>query len=609
MMAKEPERRFQTPADVVRELTPFFKKAVAVVKSLDSALSKNDQTREIERRRSLISVPNESIPNSGPISKPSADRSSQIAVTGDRQGPDDASETARVLADALAFPGKTQRRTWRSVVAGALVLGLVVALTVAWILRVKTASSPQQKKSSSNAYELDTTKAIREALEKVISMDFEDETPFEDGLKYIKEATKGPGQPDIPIYVDPVGLSEADKTMASPFRNVKFDRLRLKTTLRNILGQLNLDYCVKDGVLFISSAAGVERERKDSPALAVDATPETQEVLQVLEMPIGMAFQEETPLENVIKFIQQATKAVKKDFGLQIYLDPDGLSAADKTKASPVRMLDLEGVPLKTTLRLLLRQLDLAFYVEEGELNISNREAVETKLKGVEEKDKAELNGPAQAEDVQRNSNTESEAGGLVTEAAASKFVPLFDGTQNGWEELLTNGSKWKVSGGILEGKGGGIGKPALLIYKRQTYADFRLRVQFSCPEEGWGWIEVRRSPVGDNTNGYMVYIGSGATTDGGLPPTGSITKLSNYAYGTGLAWEKRAESDRVPVNEWRTLEIVALRSHIISSMNGKTLADYTDAVGSYGSGGIAIAARGDSRIQFKDIRIEELGE
>ena len=47
-------------------------------------------------------------------------------------------------------------------------------------------------------------------------MSFPQETPLEDVLKYIKDATQdeAAGLPTgIPIYVDPVGLQDADKTM------------------------------------------------------------------------------------------------------------------------------------------------------------------------------------------------------------------------------------------------------------------------------------------------------------------------------------------------------------------------------------------------------------
>ena len=56
--------------------------------------------------------------------------------------------------------------------------------------------------------------------------------------------------------------------------------------------------------------------------------------------------------------------------GIPIYVDPKGLNEAEKTMQSPVQ-LSLEGTKLKTSLRLMLDQLDLAYYVKDGLLVIS----------------------------------------------------------------------------------------------------------------------------------------------------------------------------------------------------------------------------------------------
>jgi hypothetical protein len=103
------------------------------------------------------------------------------------------------------------------------------------------------------------TKAILTQLEQPISMNFADEVPLEDVLKYIKSASEGPNNPGIPIYVDPVGLQEADKTTTSPV-TLDLEGVPLKTTLRLMLKQLGLAYCVKDGLLIISSPHGIYQE-------------------------------------------------------------------------------------------------------------------------------------------------------------------------------------------------------------------------------------------------------------------------------------------------------------------------------------------------------------
>jgi RNA polymerase sigma factor (sigma-70 family) len=113
---------------------------------------------------------------------------------------------------------------------------------------------------------------------------------------------------------------------------------------------------------------------------AGDTNPKNQAIHKHLEEPISMSFQEETPLEDVLKYIKQATTS-KTYAGLPIYVDPDGLIDADKTLNSTVRNMDLDGIPLKISLRLLLRQLGLAYCVRDGVLIISSFQGIDQELK------------------------------------------------------------------------------------------------------------------------------------------------------------------------------------------------------------------------------------
>jgi len=114
-----------------------------------------------------------------------------------------------------------------------------------------------------------------------------------------------------------------------------------------------------------------------------DASPRGSAILKKLEEPVSMSFANETPLEDVLKYIKSAAQG-PNDAGMPIYVDPDGLAKAEKTMQSPV-MLDLEGVPLKVTLRLLLRQLGLAYCVKDGLLMISTPELIAEELEEAEE--------------------------------------------------------------------------------------------------------------------------------------------------------------------------------------------------------------------------------
>jgi hypothetical protein len=90
------------------------------------------------------------------------------------------------------------------------------------------------------------------ALEQPVPIPFPEDTPLEDVLKYIQITAHGPDGKGIPIYVDPMGLQEAEKTLTSTVR-IDLEGVALKTTLRLCLDQLDLSYSIRDGLLLITS--------------------------------------------------------------------------------------------------------------------------------------------------------------------------------------------------------------------------------------------------------------------------------------------------------------------------------------------------------------------
>ncbi len=110
-------------------------------------------------------------------------------------------------------------------------------------------------------------------------------------------------------------------------------------------------------------------------ASAAGRDPQSRRIIAALDELVVMKFAEETTLEDVLKHIQEKTKSPGLPKGIAIYVDPVGLSQADKTMTSTVRNLDLEGVPLRRTLQLALAQLDLVYFVEDGMLFITSQEA------------------------------------------------------------------------------------------------------------------------------------------------------------------------------------------------------------------------------------------
>ena len=78
----------------------------------------------------------------------------------------------------------------------------------------------------------------------------------------------------------------------------------------------------------------------------LDKNPKNIAVIKKLEEPLTLHFPTETPLEQVLKHIKDATRGAdgKK---LSIYVDPQALQDAEKTLTSPV-IIDLEDVPLRS---------------------------------------------------------------------------------------------------------------------------------------------------------------------------------------------------------------------------------------------------------------------
>ena len=219
--------------------------------------------------------------------------------------------------------------------------------------------------------------AIQARLSQPIPMKYARETPLEVVLKDIARATAGPDGTVIPIYVDPIGLQEAEKTMSSPI-TLDLEGVPLETSLRLALKSLGMDYCVKDGVLYISDGESVSGVRERRPRTFSDGSPESAAVVAKLNASIPMRFAHETPLEDVLKSIKAATVGPNGRV-IPIHVDPIGLQEAEKTMTSPVT-IDLEGVPLRTTLEFLLNQIGMTYYVEKGVLSVTSWDTEKTEV-------------------------------------------------------------------------------------------------------------------------------------------------------------------------------------------------------------------------------------
>ncbi len=82
-------------------------------------------------------------------------------------------------------------------------------------LRARSDRSPARRPGAIKIGKDARSQAILKILDEPINMPFANETPLEDVLKYIKQATTTEQHPGLPIYVDPIGLQEAERSMNS----------------------------------------------------------------------------------------------------------------------------------------------------------------------------------------------------------------------------------------------------------------------------------------------------------------------------------------------------------------------------------------------------------
>jgi RNA polymerase sigma factor (sigma-70 family) len=96
-------------------------------------------------------------------------------------------------------------------------------------------------------------------LGDLVPMKFFEETPLEEVIKHIRQSTKSSDMPSgIPIYVDPVGLQEAEKSMTSTVHGIDLEGVPLRRTLQLALSQLDLGYFIVDGMLYVTSSEAAD---------------------------------------------------------------------------------------------------------------------------------------------------------------------------------------------------------------------------------------------------------------------------------------------------------------------------------------------------------------
>ena len=122
-----------------------------------------------------------------------------------------------------------------------------------------------------------------------------------------------------------------------------------------------------------------EAASPEPPKVYLSAPPMTAEAAKTyakLQEKVAINFTADTSLEEVKKYIERVTASKDDpDSGVPIYFSPVGLQSADMTMQSTVNLSFRKPIPLATSLRLMLDQVNLRYAIQEdGIIYITHRE-------------------------------------------------------------------------------------------------------------------------------------------------------------------------------------------------------------------------------------------
>jgi RNA polymerase sigma factor (sigma-70 family) len=122
------------------------------------------------------------------------------------------------------------------------------------------------------------TQLIKQKLDQVIDAEFPGLVTLADLLKHIRKATTDADYPGIPIYVNPIGLQEAEQSMGVAIE-VNRKQCSVREVLWWALHPLQLSYIIKDGFLMIDSRTSVTEMRVEEMERKLDRVLESLERL------------------------------------------------------------------------------------------------------------------------------------------------------------------------------------------------------------------------------------------------------------------------------------------------------------------------------------------
>jgi hypothetical protein len=176
-------------------------------------------------------------------------------------------------------------------------------------------------------------------------------------------------------------------------------------------------------------------------------------------------------------------------------------------------------------------------------------------------------------------------------------FTSLFNGRDlTGWQASGGGTGNWVVENGAITCRGGPFNR---LFTQRGDYVNFQLRAEVMISDGGNGGLHFR-TPPGMGPGGYEAQVNSTAPNDPNR--TGSIYIPS----GGGMVFG--VKQTLVPPNTWFVYQVNVVGNRMGIFVDGKPVADYTDAANKHPVGHIALEHHdAQSKIYFRKVEIKEL--
>jgi hypothetical protein len=188
----------------------------------------------------------------------------------------------------------------------------------------------------------------------------------------------------------------------------------------------------------------------------------------------------------------------------------------------------------------------------------------------------------------------------VSSRGAQAGWVRLFNGRNlDGWKAY--GDETWKVENGTILGESSA-GKYGYLVTD-QEFRDFDLRVRFKGEANGNSGLFFHSHITGTSAAGPDIQ-GVQAEVD---PTPGNHTGGLYESGGRGWLIQPTADGEKaLKPGEWNDLEVSAHGNHIITRLNGVTIADYHDPAPKFTGGAIALQIHtgGGVKVRWKDIEI-----